>query len=76
MHILTELRRRNILLYWLGLFNITVGIVCIVLQFTDDVQILGVSRWLKPMKFYLSVGLMAWTMDWLMFYLTNQKNIK
>ncbi len=76
MHILTELRRRNILLYWLGLFNITVGIVCIVLQFTDDVQILGVSRWLKPMKFYLSVGLLAFTLNWLMHYLNNKKLVK
>jgi len=76
MNILNELRRRNALLYWFGLYNILVGIVCIVLQFTDDTQLLNVSRWLKPMKFYLSVGLMVWTMNWLLYYLANKKSIK
>jgi hypothetical protein len=73
MNIFTELRRRNKLLYWFGILNIAVAVICIVLQFTDAAQILGVSRWVKPMKFYFSVGLMAWTMNWLLYYLSNKK---
>ncbi|WP_462218847.1 hypothetical protein [Ferruginibacter sp.] len=76
MSILSELRRRNNLLYWCGIFNIAVGVICFALQFTDDVKILGVSRWLKPMKFYLSVGLLAFTLNWLMYYLSNSKLVK
>jgi hypothetical protein len=76
MNILAELRRRNALLYWFGLFNLLVGIVCIILQFTDDIKVLGVNRWLKPTKFYFSVGLMAWTLNWLMYYLANTKKVK
>ena len=76
MTIVTELKRRNKLLYYCGIFNITVGLLCFVLQFTDDVQILGVNRWLKPSKFYLSVGLMVFTFNWLLYYLSNTKLIK
>ena len=66
MSILSELHRRNKLLYWFGVFNVVVGITCIFLQFTDDAQLLGVNRWVKPMKFYLSVGIMVFTMNWLL----------
>ncbi len=76
MNILTELRRRNTLLFWFGLFNLLVGIVCTILQFTDDIQVLGVNRWLKPTKFYLSVCLMVWTLDWLMYYLADIRKVK
>ncbi len=76
MNILSELQRRNNLLYWCGIFNIAVGVICLLLQFTDDAQILGVNRWLKPMKFYLSVGLMAFTLNWLLYYLSNSKLVK
>jgi hypothetical protein len=76
MNILKELRRRNKLLYWFGCFNIIVAITCMVLQLTDDAKLLNVSRWLKPMKFYLSVGLMVWTMNWLLYYLSNSKKVR
>lgn len=42
----------------------------------DDRQLLNVNRWLKPMKFYFSVGLIILTMGWLFFYLDNPKKIK
>lgn len=72
----SELRRRNPPLYWFGLFNIAVGIICILLQFADNEQLLGINRWVKPMKFYLSVGIMALSMGWLMYYLDNRRKIK
>ena len=76
MKFLAELKQRNKLLYWFGLFNITVGIICLVMMLVDDRQLLNVNRWLKPMKFYFSVGLMILTMGWLFFYLDNPKKIK
>ncbi len=75
MNFLIELKQRNKLLYWFGLFNIVVGIICLVLMQVDDRQLLHVNRWLKPMKFYFSVGLMILTMCWLLFYLDNPKKI-
>lgn len=75
MNFINELRRRNKLLYWFGLFNIVAGVACIFLQFTDDAVLLGVNRWLKPMKFYFSVGIMTVTMNWLLYYLNNKKKV-
>jgi hypothetical protein len=39
-------------------------------------QILGVNMWLKPFKFYASVGIMVLTMGWLLHYLNNAKAIR
>jgi len=73
---LTELKRRNSLLYWFGIYNFVVGILCIVLMQVDSFQILHVSRWLKPMKFFISVAIMTWTMAWLLEYLTFKKSVR
>ena len=76
MEFLRQLKQRNTLLYWFGLFNLLVGLACFAGMYADDVQLLGVSRWLKPMKFYLSVGIMIWTMGWLLHYLENKKKVR
>lgn len=71
-----ELKQRNPLLFWFGLFNMSVGLICILLICVDDVTILDINRWIKPMKFYFSVGLMAFTMNWILYYLNNVKKVK
>ena len=76
MNFISQLRQRNPILFWFGLFNIGVGIVCLILIPLDQFTILGVSRWLKPIKFYFAVGLMILTMGWLLHYLNNAKKIK
>jgi len=76
MNFFTELKRRNALLFWFGLFNLAVAVVCLILMLFEETQILGVNRWLKPFKFYASVGIMVLTMGWLLFYLNNTKKIK
>ena len=76
MNFFIELKRRNALLFWFGLFNLAVAIVCLILMPFEETQILGVNRWLKPFKFYSSVGIMILTMAWLLYYLSNPKKIK
>jgi hypothetical protein len=76
MGFLQQLKQRSQLLYWFGWFNVLIGLACFGGVFADDVQVLGVSRWLKPMKFYLSVGIMVWTMGWLLHYLSNTQKTK
>jgi hypothetical protein len=76
MNFITELKQRNKPLYWFGLFNLLTGVVCLVLIQTDTVQILNVNRWLKPMKFYFSVGLMILSFGWLLHYINDVKKIK
>ena len=75
MNFFIELKRRNALLCWFGLFNLAVAMVCLVLMPFEETQILGVNRWLKPFKFYASVGIMVLTMGWLLYYLNNVKKI-
>ena len=76
MNFFIELKRRNALLFWFGLFNLAIAIVCLILMPFEETQILGVNRWLKPFKFYSSVGIMILTMGWLLYYLNNPKKIK
>ena len=76
MNFFTQLRRRNALLFWFGLFNLAMAVVCIVLMPFEDFTILGVNRWLKPFKFYASVGIVILSLGWLMYYLNNQKAVR
>jgi len=76
MNFFIELKRRNALLFWFGLFNLAVAIVCLILMPFEETQILGVNRWLKPFKFYSSVGIMVLTMGWLLYYLNNAKKVR
>jgi hypothetical protein len=73
---LRELKQRNSLLYWFGWYNFAIAIICIVLMQFDDIQILGINRWIKPMKFFLSVGIMVWTMGWIMHYLQYRRTVR
>ena len=76
MNFFIELKRRNALLFWFGLFNLAVAIVCLILMPFEETEILGVNMWLKPFKFYSSVGIMVLTMGWLLYYLNNAKKIR
>ncbi len=76
MDFIIELMSTNSLLYWFGLFNLIIAIVCLVLMQFETRQILGVNMWLKPFKFYASVGIMVLTMGWLLHYLNNAKAIR
>ena len=76
MNFFIELKRRNALLFWFGLFNLAVAVVCLILMPFEETEILGVSRWLKPFKFYSSVGIMVLTMGWLLYYLNSDKKIR
>ena len=43
----------------------------------DPAQILGVSRWLKPMKFAISIAIFTGTMAWILDYLhRNRKSVR
>ncbi|NJL14790.1 MAG: hypothetical protein HC913_18515 [Microscillaceae bacterium] len=43
-------------------------LACLVLIQVDNTQILGISRWIKPAKFALSVGVYLLTMAYLMSF--------
>ena len=76
MNFFSELKRRNPLLFWFGLFNLSMALLCLALMPLDQMTILGVNRWLKPFKFYASVGIMIFSISWLMYHLNDQNKVK
>ena len=70
-----ELKKRNVTLYYFGWLMFIGFFVCFIVGYFDKTIILGIGAWIKPMKFYLSIGIMAWTMSWLAYYLTNQRKV-
>lgn len=76
MNFLSQLRRRNPVLYWFGWLNCVAALVCIVMTQTTDTMVLGINAWIKPMKFYLSIGIFSWTMAWYMHHLQKQRAVR
>ena len=72
---LSELRKRNKILYYFGWLCMVGAILSIVLIQVDNTFITGINAWIKPLKFFLSVGIYSWTMGWLLYYLQYQKKV-
>jgi hypothetical protein len=73
---LTQLKQRNILLYINGFLNLGFALLMAILIFFDDQDIKGINAWIKPLKFFLSVAILSWTMGWILSYLNNRKIVK
>lgn len=64
--IVRETFRRDALLASVAALNLALALVLVPLAFVDPMQLLGISRWLKPMKFAISIGLFTGTMAWIL----------
>jgi hypothetical protein len=58
-------------LFWLAVICIVVAVALIPLWILDSRQLLGVSVWEKPIKFYISVAIFSFTYSWLSSFLTR-----
>lgn len=58
-------------LFWLAVICVVVAIGLIPLWILDSRQLLGVSVWEKPIKFYISVAIFSFTYSWLSSFLTR-----
>ena len=58
-------------LFWLAVTCVGVAIALIPLWILDSRQLLGVSVWEKPIKFYISVAIFSFTYSWLSSFLTR-----
>ena len=58
-------------LFWLAVICVVVAIALIPLWMLDSRQLLGVSVWEKPIKFYISVSIFSFTYSWLSSFLTR-----
>ena len=58
-------------LFWLAVICVVVAVALIPLWILDSRQLLGVSVWEKPIKFYISVAFFSFTYSWLSSFLTR-----
>lgn len=76
MKFLNELRKRNFILYYFGWLYFVGGIVSIIMTQTSGTIVLGVNAWIKPMKFFFSIWIFCWSMDWFLVYLNNKRGVR
>ena len=58
-------------LFWLAVICVVVAIALVPLWILDSRELLGVSVWEKPIKFYISVSIFSFTYSWLSSFLTR-----
>ena len=58
-------------LFWLAVICVGIAIALIPFWIMDSRQLLGVSVWEKPIKFYISVAIFSFTFSWLSSFLTR-----
>lgn len=73
---LSTIRNRNQLLYYTGCFCLFAAAICAILVMITNTTVLGISAWWKPMKFFLSVVALFWSMAWFMKYLDKPKTVR
>lgn len=72
-----KLKSRNQLLYYFGWLHFTAAVLCSLLIWLDpDNIVLGINAWIKPLKFFLSIGILSWTLSWLLVYWENRKAVR
>ena len=76
MQLLSQLSHRNKLLYVFGWLNFIAAFICIIMILITDIQVLGINAWIKPMKFYFSIGIFSWTMAWYLSELNKQRAVR
>lgn len=73
--IFLELHRRNPVLSLAGGLMIAGFIVASAAYVVDGRTVAGVSVWLKPMKFAISIAVYLWTLAWLVHYLESRRAV-
>ena len=63
---LPELRHRDPLLFWTGGLMLLLLVLATLVSISDTRQILGLSPWIKPMKFMISITIFLWSVAWFM----------
>lgn len=66
---LKTLYQRNPSLTIFGWICFVATFTCFLLVLNTEAIVLGINAWIKPAKFFLSSGIFAWTMAWILNYL-------
>lgn len=73
MNFLRTLYRSNRVLALTGWLHLALLAILLSIYPFDDRTILGVERWIKPMKFCTSIVIYVWTLAWYLRYLTEKQ---
>ena len=61
----------NRTLFWVGISMFVSAAILVPIWLLDPTQILGVSRWEKPLKFFISAGIFSLTYSWLSSHISR-----
>lgn len=56
-----------------GIVSMIFGVITALLILADGMEILGINRWIKPMKFFLSIAIFLWTIAVYLYYLKGHE---
>jgi len=66
---LQKIAQANPVLYYSGLISFFCGVLALLMVLMTDRQVMGINAWIKPLKFFLSIGIFNWTMALYLSYL-------
>jgi hypothetical protein len=66
---LRELFKRQRPLMIAGLVSLICFAGLAVISLFDSTQVLGINRWIKPMKFFISIAIFVWTIAVYLYFL-------
>jgi len=75
MHLVQELFLRNPYLSIYGALCLLGAMVCLALVHVTEVEILGINAFVKPLKFFLSIGAFSLTMAWFTGHLPEKNQV-
>ncbi len=75
MHFLSTLKYRNRHLYYFGWYCLVAAGFSMLMSWTTSTEVLGISAWIKPFKFFLSSAIFSWSMGWYMTYLQEERKV-
>lgn len=71
--ILLKNSNENLFIY--GCICIIATVLCFILSKYNSVEVSGINAWIKPLKFFLSIAIFAFTMAVYVSFLSNQKQV-
>ncbi|EHQ24837.1 hypothetical protein Mucpa_0651 [Mucilaginibacter paludis DSM 18603] len=69
IHFIEFLQSTNKPLFVFGYCDFIAGAICLLLAQVSQTMVRGANAWYKPFKFFLSIGIFAWTMGYFTGYL-------
>ncbi len=66
-----DLQKRNKVLFWFGISQLIIVIICLFSSIYSDNVILGVNAFSKPLKYSFSSMITCWSLCWILYYMES-----